>query len=113
MICFTPSVAPRRVRRLRPKRWGQPDVGFRRPPDLSEEGKKLYATKLHSAPHNRRMKSAGASGTHLGWARERFARRWLAPMILSDCKAVASTPFVASGPSPLKASDQEVLKAAN
>ncbi|UCG33340.1 MAG: hypothetical protein JSU68_01670, partial [Phycisphaerales bacterium] len=63
-------------------------VGFRPPAGLSEEGRKLYRTKLHDVPHNRRMAGAGCDGSHLGWARHEFAKKWLAAMILSDVKSV-------------------------
>jgi pimeloyl-ACP methyl ester carboxylesterase len=78
-------------------------VGFEYPPDIDEEGKRLYARKLHSAPHNKRMKKAGARGSHLGWATERFARKWLAEMILSDMRAVAAPAYHVSGRVPAPA----------
>jgi pimeloyl-ACP methyl ester carboxylesterase len=69
-------------------------VGFRLPPGLSEDGLELYETKLHDVPYNRRMARAGCDGSHLGWARHEFAKKWLAAMILSDVKSVRTLRYV-------------------
>ena len=70
-------------------------VGFRVPEHLDLAGKDLYAAKLHNAPHNKRMARAGGDGSHLGWARPRFAEKWLAPMILADVEAVRTPHYQA------------------
>jgi len=70
-------------------------VGFRAPEHLDQAARDLYAAKLHNAPHNRRMARAGGDGSHLGWARPRFAENWLAPMILADVDAVRTPHYQA------------------
>ncbi len=56
-------------------------VGFRVPPGLSEEGRRLYADRLRQIAWNERLRRAGAYGGHFGWASKRFAREYLAPLI--------------------------------
>ena len=68
-------------------------TGFRTPPHLGQAGQDLYAAKLHQAPHNRRMARAGSDGSHFGWARPRFAKNWLARMILADAKAARTSSY--------------------
>lgn len=64
-------------------------IGFRVPESLDPQSLDLYTNKLHQAPHSRKMAKAGSSGSHFGWANQRFVRSWLAPMVLADMRAVA------------------------
>jgi len=59
-------------------------VGFRLPAGLDQAGRELYRRKLHQVPYSSAMARSGNKGGHIGWASRRFARDWLAPMILAD-----------------------------
>ncbi|MGE3182780.1 MAG: esterase/lipase family protein [Phycisphaerae bacterium] len=55
--------------------------GFTPPIDLTPESRRLYAQQLRQIGWNPRLKRYGADGTHLGWAKLEFARRFIAPII--------------------------------
>jgi pimeloyl-ACP methyl ester carboxylesterase len=59
-------------------------VGFRLPPDLSSASRDLYREKLRQVEWDPRLKRVGASGSHMGWASETFARDYLAPLIVRN-----------------------------
>ncbi|MDX2200386.1 MAG: DUF726 domain-containing protein [Phycisphaerae bacterium] len=56
-------------------------VGFSAPPQLPPEERRLYSTKLRQIAWNERMREFGAPGTHIGWARQGFSQRFLAPIV--------------------------------
>jgi pimeloyl-ACP methyl ester carboxylesterase len=55
--------------------------GFQPPDGLEKAGRDLYARRLRQMRWSPRMRAAGASGTHLGWASREFAREYLAPLV--------------------------------
>lgn len=66
------------------REWGSSAgaVGFRAPQTLSPEDKELYDGRLRQVKWSPRLKSVGASGSHLGWASRQFATEYLAPLII-------------------------------
>lgn len=60
-------------------------VGFRVPEDLDEEGRRLYGERLRQVEWSPALRQKGASGSHLGWLNRRFAREYLAPIIV-ECE---------------------------
>ncbi len=56
-------------------------VGFRRPPRLDKEGRRLYDQKLHQIPWSRQFGMVGHGGGHTGWTAPAFVRRYLAPLV--------------------------------
>jgi hypothetical protein len=75
-------------------------VGFRVPEELNKTHQTLYADKLRQVEWNARLRKYGASGTHMGWASQEFAREYMAPIILRNtARSVvddASAPATAS-----------------
>ncbi len=59
-------------------------VGFRLPPDAPPATRHAYQTRLRQIRWTERLERYGASGTHLGWASRRFAKEYLAPLILRN-----------------------------
>lgn len=59
-------------------------VGFRLPAGLDEAGRVLYAEKLRQVRWHKRLAGLGADGSHLGWASRRFAREYLAALIIRN-----------------------------
>ena len=57
-------------------------VGFREPPEANEATRTLYKRYLRQVCWREHMKHYGADGSHFGWASRRFARKYLAPLIL-------------------------------
>ncbi len=62
-------------------------VGFQLPEGINKPGRELYRRKLHQVPYSSTMARSGNKGGHIGWASRRFARDWIAPMILADMEA--------------------------
>lgn len=56
-------------------------VGFTPPIGLAPQERQLYATRLRQIGWNDRMSEFGAPGTHIGWARRGFARKFLSPIV--------------------------------
>jgi pimeloyl-ACP methyl ester carboxylesterase len=59
-------------------------VGFRMPPEASDAMREVYRDKLRQVEWDPRLKRVGASGSHIGWASEAFARDYLAPRIVRN-----------------------------
>jgi pimeloyl-ACP methyl ester carboxylesterase len=59
-------------------------VGFKAPRGLLEEDRALYRRRLRQVQWSARLEKYGASGTHLGWASRKFAREYLAPLIVRN-----------------------------
>jgi pimeloyl-ACP methyl ester carboxylesterase len=59
-------------------------VGFRPPAGLDADGRALYRDRLRQVRWTERLAKYGASGTHLGWASEEFAREYLAPIVIRN-----------------------------
>jgi len=66
-------------------------VGFVPPEELSAEDRELYGRKLRQVRWTQRLRRVGASGLHIGWASQDFAREYLAPLILRSGAARATT----------------------
>lgn len=58
-------------------------VGFRKPDGLSPDEQSLYDDRLRQVAWGRSLERKGVSGGHFGWASPRFAREYLAPMIVT------------------------------
>lgn len=56
-------------------------VGFKPPDNLANEDLKLYDLKLRQVRWSEQMRRYGATGSHIGWASQKFAREFLAPII--------------------------------
>lgn len=72
-------------------------VGFRVRPGLSADSQALYRDRLRQVRWTPRLEKFGADGSHLGWASERFAREYLAPLILRNENARGANEHVAPG----------------
>lgn len=59
-------------------------VGFRLPTEASDGTRQVYREKLRQVEWDPRLKRVGASGSHIGWASETFARDYLAPRIVRN-----------------------------
>jgi pimeloyl-ACP methyl ester carboxylesterase len=59
-------------------------VGFEIPESVTQEDRALYLARLRQVAWDERLRRHGASGTHLGWASRRFAREYLAPLIIHN-----------------------------
>ncbi len=69
-------------------------TGFSVPAGLGEASRGLYASKLHQVAWDPRLRRAGASGTHIGWASREFAAGFLASLIVeSEAAAAARRPY--------------------
>lgn len=66
-------------------------VGFETPGRLAPADRALYANRLKQVRWDPRLRSKGASGTHMGWASREFARETLAPLIQRNEAARALT----------------------
>jgi pimeloyl-ACP methyl ester carboxylesterase len=66
-------------------------VGFRQPNDLSPAGRALYRSHLIQQPWTRQMARSGHYGLHTSWASKGFARDWLAPLLIDNVAAPATT----------------------
>ncbi len=73
-------------------------VGFREPFGLSDEGLRLYRTRLHQVCYSERMARSGHSGGHTGWASREFVRTWLAPLVYSQMEAPPPVFAVSASP---------------
>ncbi len=67
-------------------------IGFETPEGLSEAGRKQYAGKLRQVEWDSRMQRHGADGSHIGWLSRRFAREYLAPIVVRNETAYAIGP---------------------
>ncbi len=56
-------------------------VGFKHPPQWSDQTRDLYHAHLRQIRWTRQLAEYGANGSHLGWASRRFAQDYLAPII--------------------------------
>ena len=55
--------------------------GFRPPPNLSEEGRRLYAERLQQVPYNLDMLKSNNAGGHFGPTERKFVANWVAPVL--------------------------------
>jgi pimeloyl-ACP methyl ester carboxylesterase len=67
-------------------------VGFTPPGRLAEAQRKLYSQKLRQVKWRPEMRRQGADGSHIGWLSRRFAREYLAPIIVGNESAYAIGP---------------------
>jgi pimeloyl-ACP methyl ester carboxylesterase len=58
-------------------------VGFEPPDDLKEADRAAYDVQLRQVRWTPALREYGASGTHLGWTSQRFAREYLASMLVA------------------------------
>ncbi len=69
-------------------------TGFRIPDGLNEASRSLYAGKLRQVAWDPRLRRAGASGSHIGWASREFVASFLASLIVeNEAAAAARRPF--------------------
>lgn len=68
-------------------------AGFQEPADLSETERLLYQRYLRQVRWREHMKRYGADGSHFGWASRRFAREYLAPLIIERETSRSITAF--------------------
>ncbi|MHC5031475.1 MAG: alpha/beta fold hydrolase [Planctomycetota bacterium] len=59
-------------------------VGFRRPKDLNEAGRRLYERKLHQLGWTEAMEATGHTGGHWGWMEREFVLEYLAPPLTAS-----------------------------
>jgi len=57
-------------------------VGFAVPPELGDSDRQVYEQRLHQVAWTPRLAEYGADGSHLGWTTRRFARDYLAPVLV-------------------------------
>lgn len=57
-------------------------VGFVMPPEAGPQTQALYRNALRQIGWTPRLLRFGADGSHVGWTSQRFARRYLAPLIV-------------------------------
>ncbi len=57
-------------------------VGFRIPEGLDRDDRELYSERLRQIGWGPSLRDKGASGSHLGWLNRRFAREYLAPIVV-------------------------------
>jgi hypothetical protein len=55
--------------------------GFHVPADLSDEGRQLYAERLHQVPYRLEMVKSYNAGGHLGPTHRKFVTEWVAPRL--------------------------------
>jgi pimeloyl-ACP methyl ester carboxylesterase len=55
--------------------------GFQVPADLSEEGRALYADRLHQVPYRLEMVKSFNAGGHIGPTNRKFVSQWVAPRL--------------------------------
>lgn len=72
--------------------------GFTPPAHLAPEARKRYAKKLRQIGWNPRLERYGADGTHLGWAKLEFARRFIAPIVTRNEARYKSPPPKTTAP---------------
>ena len=59
-------------------------VGFQTPDQRADEAHALYEARLRQVAWSPRLAEFGADGSHTGWATRRFARQYLAPIIVRN-----------------------------
>ena len=87
-------------------------VGFELPADADDSARAMYRRRLRQIAWEKQLRQHGADGSHIGWASRRFAREYLAPLIMRN-EAARPIPAPRRGPLPRAAGASRAVSTSN